>query len=322
MVALANRCVETTQTTGTGTVDLLGAQDGSQAFADDLTSGEQTPYVIEDDPSAPTEWEVGIGTWTDGSPATLARDTVIASSNNGNKISLQSGQTYVVTGTIVRQAFGDAAFIDAQSSPSDTTAGKAVLTESLGDITAAVMPFAMSTAPSGWLKCNGAAVSRTTYARLFAKVGTTWGAGDGTTTFGIPDARGEFLRGWDDGRGVDSGRDFASAQGGQNEQHNHASGSISGSAGNATISGAFGIRRSEAGGLSETTSNYSGAFSEGGTGVGDQARIETGSSLDEPRLINFSNTHNHSVTISGSTANSGGDEARPRNIALLYCIKY
>ena len=72
--------------------------------------------------------------------------------------------------------------------------------------------FAMSSAPSGWLKANGAAVSRTVYADLFEAIGTSWGEGDGSTTFNLPDLRGEFIRGWDDGRGVDSGRSFGSQQ--------------------------------------------------------------------------------------------------------------
>ena len=70
----------------------------------------------------------------------------------------------------------------------------------------------LSTPPSGWIELNGVARSRTTFAALFALWGTTFGVGDGTTTFGIPDTRGEFLRGWDNGRGVDSGRTLASAQ--------------------------------------------------------------------------------------------------------------
>lgn len=76
----------------------------------------------------------------------------------------------------------------------------------------AVSYFARSTAPTGWLKANGAAVSRTAYATLFAAIGTTFGVGDGSTTFNLPDARGEFLRGWDDGRGVDTARVFGSFQ--------------------------------------------------------------------------------------------------------------
>lgn len=75
-----------------------------------------------------------------------------------------------------------------------------------------VLYFAANSAPSGFLEANGAAVSRTTYAALFAAIGTTFGAGDGSTTFNLPDLRGEFVRGWDDGRNVDAGRAFGSAQ--------------------------------------------------------------------------------------------------------------
>jgi phage-related tail fiber protein len=68
---------------------------------------------------------------------------------------------------------------------------------------------------------NGAAVSRTTYAALFAAIGTTWGAGDGVSTFNLPDLRGAFMRAWDDSRGIDTGRVFASFQDSQNLTHSH-----------------------------------------------------------------------------------------------------
>lgn len=80
---------------------------------------------------------------------------------------------------------------------------------------------ARSTAPAGWLKANGAAVSRTTYAALFLAIGTTYGAGDGVNTFNLPDLRGEFIRGWDDGRGVDPGRAFGSLQLDAFQGHEH-----------------------------------------------------------------------------------------------------
>lgn len=136
----------------------------------------------------------------------------------------------------------------------------------------AVMAFAMSTSPAGWLKCNGAAVSRTTYAALFTAIGTTYGAGDGSTTFNLPDLRGEFVRGWDDGRGVDSGRALGSAQSHQMQSHTH------------TYTGGA------VGGL-----GYNTGSSANGTGTSN-----TGSA--------------------GGTSN--GSETRPRNVALLYCIKY
>ncbi|WP_223559265.1 phage tail protein [Chryseobacterium lathyri] len=65
---------------------------------------------------------------------------------------------------------------------------------------------ASSTVPTGYLECDGSEVSRTDYAVLFSVIATTYGAGDGSTTFKLPDLRGEFIRGWDNARGIDSGR--------------------------------------------------------------------------------------------------------------------
>ena len=84
-----------------------------------------------------------------------------------------------------------------------------------------VIHYAANSAPTGFIKANGAAVSRTTYATLFSAIGTTFGVGDGSTTFNVPDLRGEFVRGWDDGRGVDSGRSFGTAQDDQVGEHDH-----------------------------------------------------------------------------------------------------
>jgi microcystin-dependent protein len=64
------------------------------------------------------------------------------------------------------------------------------------------VPFAGGTAPAGWLKCDGTAISRTTYAALFAAIGTTWGAGDGSTTFNLPDLRGRDVVGAGTGSGL------------------------------------------------------------------------------------------------------------------------
>lgn len=72
--------------------------------------------------------------------------------------------------------------------------------------------FAMTTPPSGWLKADGAAVSRTTYANLFSAIGTTYGAGNGVSTFNLPQLGGEFIRCLDNGRGVDAGRVLGSSQ--------------------------------------------------------------------------------------------------------------
>jgi microcystin-dependent protein len=138
----------------------------------------------------------------------------------------------------------------------------------------AVQFFAISTVPVGWLKANGAAVSRTLYANLFAVIGTRFGAGDGKTTFNLPDLRGEFLRGWDDGRGVDIGRVLGSYQADMMASHCHS----------------FGPYRS--------------ANADIGNSITYGAELST-------------------VGLGGEIYGgaSGGTETRPRNIALLACIK-
>lgn len=81
--------------------------------------------------------------------------------------------------------------------------------------------FGSQTPPSGWLTCDGSAVSRTTYAGLFAAIGTQWGSGDGTSTFNLPNFLGQFPRGLDTGGSVDPGRSFASGQGFAQQDHVH-----------------------------------------------------------------------------------------------------
>ena len=78
--------------------------------------------------------------------------------------------------------------------------------------TGAVFYFCNNNIPRGYLKANGAAVSRTTYSDLFTAIGTVYGAGDGSNTFNLPDLRGDASRCWDDARGVDSGRAIGSFQ--------------------------------------------------------------------------------------------------------------
>lgn len=90
-----------------------------------------------------------------------------------------------------------------------------------------VAHFPTTTPPEGWLRCNGADVSRTTYAALFAVVGLTFGSASGST-FRLPDLRGEFIRGWDDGRGVDPGRALGSLQQDEIREHSHLSPTASG----------------------------------------------------------------------------------------------
>ena len=71
---------------------------------------------------------------------------------------------------------------------------------------ATVLDYAGSSAPAGFLLCDGSAVSRTTYAALFATIGTIYGVGDGSTTFNLPDARGRTIAGKDNMGGIAANR--------------------------------------------------------------------------------------------------------------------
>lgn len=96
----------------------------------------------------------------------------------------------------------------------------------------AIMDYAGATAPAGWLWCAGQAVSRDTYADLFSALGTVWGAGDGSTTFNLPDLRGRVAAGKDDMNGTAAERlvdeidgDALGAYGGA-EQHTLVAGEL------------------------------------------------------------------------------------------------
>ncbi len=87
--------------------------------------------------------------------------------------------------------------------------------------TGSIISYASSNTPSGYFECNGATVSRSTYSQLFSVIGTTYGGGNGSSTFNLPDLRGYFVRGWDHGRGVDSGRGIGSTQSDSFKEHKH-----------------------------------------------------------------------------------------------------
>jgi microcystin-dependent protein len=148
---------------------------------------------------------------------------------------------------------------------------------------------ARTTAPTGYLKANGAAVSRTTYADLFTAIGTIYGSGDGSTTFNVPDLRGEFVRGFDDSRGVDSGRTLGSAQAEMIGQHNH------------------------------TVNDPGHSHSLNYTPIKDGGGILAGRDGPAHNMSTGGGVNGNTTGI--SINNNSGTENRPRNVALLACIK-
>ena len=178
--------------------------------------------------------------------------------------------------------------------------------------TGSVFCMAVATIPTGYLECDGSAVSRTTYSALFAIIGTAYGTGNGSSTFNLPDLRGEFIRGFDNGKGTDSGRSIASSQSGANASHDHSI-SASGTTSTTSLTGTA-TRISE----TFTSGSTSGVFAKGSSQTGPFTPSGTDNSNTGTLTIDAS--HNHTVSISGTTG-SQGSEARPRNIAMMYIIK-
>lgn len=223
--------------------------------------------------------------------------------------------------------------------------GAAVWAAMAGVPAGVFVPYAGETAPAGWLLCDGSAVSRTTYAALFAAIGEAYGTGDGSTTFNLPDMRGEFLRGWDNGRGIDSGRALGSAQSGQNQSHSHSGSAASAGSHSHTASssssGSHGHSGSAASGGSHSHTysairSLSLAVMAGGSTYGgalyndpSSGTTSTDGAHTHSLSISSNGMHSHSVTVNSggahdhtlSIGSSGGTEARPRNVAANFIIK-
>jgi len=167
--------------------------------------------------------------------------------------------------------------------------------------------FSNTNAPKGWLKANGQSVSRIEYANLFSVIGTKFGSGDGSSTFRLPDLRGEFIRGYSDGSQVDINRDFGSFQWG----------SIIPMAGyiNNGIPNSMGI-------------SYHDRWDFAGKSFDDGFEKNVASGLYR-NGITLPNDNNGNEVYYGETPSRGYIKTwnilkgtRPRNVALLACIKY
>ena len=232
-----------------------------------------------------------------------------APSSLSSNISLTLPSTIVNGGVLQTDGSGNLSFTLVQGVPSGS-----------------VFCMAVATVPSGYLECNGQSVSRSTYAALFAVIGTQYGSASGST-FNVPDLRGEFVRGFDNGRGADSGRSIGSHQSNNNAQHTHSyshnhSFSDSGTTSTKTLRGT--VQQ-----IAETyasSGTASGIFSK----LGNFQSVNTPASVDSSPAGGFSINadHNHTFSVSGNTSTfsgntgpSGTTESRPRNIAMMYIIK-
>ena len=164
--------------------------------------------------------------------------------------------------------------------------------------TATIVPWSSSSVPSGFLECNGAAVSRSTYSALFAIVGTTYGAGDGATTFNLPDLQDNVAIG-------KSGTKALASTGGANTVTS--TGNVGGSTANATLSTAQLASHSHTGGVIQGDTNI-------GTGTGQTAKsppTNTGSAGSGQ-----GHSHNMSANFSGDATS-----VLQPYLTIIYIIK-
>jgi microcystin-dependent protein len=161
--------------------------------------------------------------------------------------------------------------------------------------------WALNTAPSGWLICSGAAVSRSTYAALFAIIGTTFGAGDGSTTFNLPDYR--------DRMPIGAGTTYsANSQGGSKDavivSHTHT----------ATVTDA-GHRHLTGNGSEGSLNAYYG--NNGNLGTGWRISNSGGAGVDA-----YTNIVTTGITVANSTTGSSGTNANlPPYLGIYFIIK-
>lgn len=181
----------------------------------------------------------------------------------------------------------------------------------LGDAVGTIKMHAGGSTPPGWLVCNGQEVSRTTYAALYAQIGDTWGEGDGSTTFAVPDLRGRVPRGVaasgdGDAVGDTLGSDTHTHTG---PSHTHDSGTLSGgttgsahshtSVGDTGSAGSHSHSNPATSSVANHSHTFSDSFTTGSNNNAELAASGSGSVLaDAP--------HSHSGSVSGTTSSAGG----------------
>jgi microcystin-dependent protein len=182
----------------------LKQPEGDAADIDYLPSkvDRASKYLVFDADGDPTV-STGTGTVSSVSTAMIEDDAVtlakMAGGTDGNLITYDAAgnPAYVATGTaaqvLTSNGAGAAPTFQTQAAVAQVPTG-------------AVLDYAGTSAPTGYLFCYGQDISRTTYADLFSAVSTTYGVGDGSTTFGLPDLRGRVVAGKDDMGGASANR--------------------------------------------------------------------------------------------------------------------
>jgi len=204
----------------------------------------------------------------------LSRGSIVA----GNASSVATAVTLGTSGHVLTSDGSDAAWAAIPAVTSFTSG--------------MVQMFANATVPSGWLECNGASVSRSTYADLFAAIGTTYGSTNGSS-FNLPDMRGRFARAWDHGAGVDA--DAASRTGGDN------------------------VGSTQADAIRNITGSYNGTYGIHPTGFATTGALFNNGTVSG--IMNGEGGAGIRLGFDASRVVATGSDNRPNNMAFLFCIK-
>jgi len=350
---------------------LLVTQTGAGAAirVQDSADPDSSPFVVD------TTGQVGIGTATPANAIDVAGGAIQISTSGGTARTVMSADSTdsifavsddrnftVKTNAATRLTINSTAATSTVPIvlPAIPTTALQAATKSYVDQVlppGSLMAYAASTAPTGWLWCDGTAYSRTTYATLFAAIGTTWGAGDTTTTFNVPDLRGQFMRGYDD-RAPATSQDTTTFTGTTTNAsatissisatitaYLYAGMKISGTgipagatistvsstsitiSANATASGTVTITvgRTFASAQDDFYENHSHAVTDPGHAhsysIWGERRQAVGDQSSFWANTGSSTTGSNTTGLTVNTSTTGNSETRPKNYAVLYIIK-
>ena len=287
---------------------LLVTQTGAGAAirVQDSADPDSSPFVVD------TSGQVGIGTATPANAIDVAGGAIQISSSGGTARTVMSADSTdsifavsddrnftVKTNATTRLTVNstDATFTVPVVLPAiPTTALQAATKSYVDQVTppGMIATYAGTSAPTGWLACQGQAISRTTYADLYTAISTTWGSGDGSTTFNVPDLRGMFVRG----------------------TGTNATGSSSGAVGPSV--GAYAADTYLNHSHTATDSGHAHTYSYSAVVPGGSA-IAGGSPYQNGATGGSTATGTANITVAAST--TGGTETKPKNYGVLYIIK-
>ena len=280
---------------GTSWGDVGSSISGTRFEYKYIATAGQTTFSGPDVASVTLAYDVGfINVCYNG----VKLDRTDYTATNGTSVILNTGAT--LNAEITIEAFG--AFTLANTYTKAETDGLVQGAMPIG----AMLPFAGAASPSGYFLCDGSAKSRTTYAALFAVIGTTYGVGDGSTTFNVPDTRGVVLRGLDGGRGLDTGRSLGTYQGDVIASHT------------VTVTDPGHIHNMQ---RYDFTSGVSG--SNGGTGFATLPATKSATVAWYDMATSGAGAVTAKPSTTGITASyTGGTETRMKNLAINHIIKY